>query len=224
MWSDVLSADALEIAKRLRERAVDESDKGTTIYPPTDKIFRALELVPPENVSCCILGQDPYHGPMQANGLAFSVEKGVPLPPSLRNIFRELHSDLGIPVSTSGDLTPWAMEGVLMLNTSLTVEEGKPGSHSRWGWQDFVIEVLTACLHLPQPIVFLLWGQHAISFTKTLQIEEHPNKIVFCSSHPSPLGATKGNATVPAFLGSKPFSKANEFLCSAGADPIDWSL
>lgn len=224
-WHDILSSEAMDKAKELLARAKAESAAGHTIYPPQGKIFNALTLTPPGAVKVVIIGQDPYHGPGQANGLAFSVNPGVAIPPSLRNIFKELHDDIGCPIPTSGDLTPWAERGVLLLNTSLTVERGKPTSHSGWGWQEFVLDVCQACTWLTQPIVFLLWGGHARAFTAGLQIlTRTKNKCSICSSHPSPLGATKGSGPVPAFLGSRPFSQANRFLESHGAEPVDWKL
>lgn len=221
-WSEILSPAAMAKAKELQQRAKVESKEGAIIYPPNDKIFNALTLTPPDTVKVVIIGQDPYHGAGQANGLAFSVNPGVALPPSLRNIFKELHDDIGCPIPTSGDLTPWAERGVLLLNTSLTVERGKPASHSGWGWQEFVLDICKACVMLPQPIVFLLWGGHARAFTAGLPITA--NKWDICSSHPSPLGATKGSGPVPAFLGSRPFSQANRFLESHGAKPVSWEL
>lgn len=224
-WSEILSPEAMDKAKELLARAKAEAAAGHTIYPPQGKIFNALTLTPPDAVKVVIIGQDPYHGPGQANGLAFSVNPGVAIPPSLRNIFKELHDDIGCPIPTSGDLTPWAERGVLLLNTSLTVERGKPTSHSGWGWQEFVLDVCQACTWLLQPIVFLLWGGHARAFTAGLQIlARTKNKCSICSSHPSPLGATKGGPGVPAFLGSRPFSQANRFLEAHGAEPVDWVL
>lgn len=223
-WSEYLSPDVVDKAKALMRRVKDESAAGHVIYPPQDQVFNALTTTPPEQVKVVIIGQDPYHGPGQANGLAFSVNPEVSIPPSLRNIFRELHDDLGCPIPTSGDLTPWAHQGVLLLNTSLTVEQGRPTSHSNWGWQEFVLEICKVCKELPQPIVFLLWGGHARSFTAGIQISQSANKCSICSSHPSPLGATKGNNVVPAFLGSRPFSQANRFLTAMGSEPVNWEI
>ena len=223
-WRECISERDMELAQALFNRAKTESANGHIIYPPKDKIFSALAMTPPEAVKVVIVGQDPYHGAGQANGLAFSVNPGVAIPPSLRNIFRELHDDIGCPIPESGDLTPWAQQGVLLLNTCLTVEQGKPTSHSRWGWQDFVLSICRACVALPQPIVFMLWGGYARSFTAGLQIAASKNKCSIFSSHPSPLGASKGNDVVPAFLGSRPFSKANRFLEAMGADPVNWIL
>lgn len=223
-WSDLLSDEAMAVARTLSKRANEELAAGRVVYPPPERIFAALTLTPPEAVKVVIVGQDPYHGPGQANGLAFSVAPGVAVPPSLRNIFRELHEDIGCAVPKSGDLSAWAERGVLLLNTALTVEQGRPASHAKWGWDSFVLDVCRVCLELPQPIVFLLWGGYARAFTAGLQISQHPGKASVCSSHPSPLGAAKGNEAVSAFLGSRPFSKANAFLASMGSEPVDWDL
>lgn len=223
-WASLLSYDAIDIADELEYRATYEREHGKTIYPPQNQIFRALQLTPPKSVKVVLLGQDPYHGPGQANGLAFSVNPGVPCPPSLKNILKELKNDLGYPIPASGDLTPWANRGVLMLNTVLTVEDGKANSHKNWGWQDFVLEVLKVCVSLPQPMVFLLWGGQARAFCAGLLLHQKENKACLWSSHPSPLGASSGNSAVPAFIGSRPFSKTNELLMQMGVSPINWSL
>lgn len=223
-WSELLSPQAIQTSMALSERAKEESEAGHSIYPPQEKIFQALTLTPPERVKVVIIGQDPYHGPGQANGLAFSVAPGVPIPPSLRNIYKELHDDIGCAIPESGDLTPWAKRGVLLLNTSLTVEQGRPASHSDWGWNTFVLDICRVCLELPQPVVFLLWGGYARAFTASLHISRIDNKACFFSSHPSPLGAMKSNGVVPAFLGSRPFSAANRFLVAMGSEPVNWDL
>lgn len=222
-WSDILPRPALQRASTLASKA-QSARASSTIYPPQSQIFSALTLTPPEKVRVVIVGQDPYHGQGQANGLAFSVSPGVPLPPSLRNIFREMQEDIGTRIPTSGDLTPWAEQGVLLLNTVLTVQEGQPNSHKDWGWQEFVLEVFRTCATLPQPIVFLLWGRQAQAFVSSLPLADLKNKRVLVSSHPSPLGAGKGSAGVPAFLGSRPFSKANQLLKEMGAEPVEWAL
>ena len=220
-----MKPDIISLAEQLAAKAQAERDRGATIYPPQHMIFRALKLTPPDTVRVVIIGQDPYHNPGEANGLAFSVSPGIKAPPSLRNIFKELRGDIGCSIPDSGDLTQWAERGVLLLNTSLTVEENKPGSHSKWGWQSVIAEVLRVCVEeLPQPIVFILWGGHARTFTDGLNIQDHQKKAYICSSHPSPLGARKGSETVPAFIGSRPFSRANQLLSSMGAEPIDWTL
>ncbi len=223
-WSSILPDNALQCARTLMKRAAEERRQGKTIYPPQNAIFRALQLTLPEEVKVVIVGQDPYHEPGQANGLAFSVAPDVPLPPSLQNIYRELEADLGVSAPSNGDLTGWARQGVLLLNTVLTVERGRANSHKNWGWQTLVLEVYRVCASLPQPVVFLLWGGQARAFTAELSLTGRPNKAVLCSSHPSPLGATKGSASVPAFLGSRPFSRTNELLVSMGAEPVNWSM
>lgn len=223
-WNDILPENIKILGNRLAAQAQEERDRGITIYPPQDKIFRALELTPPDKVKVCLVGQDPYHGPGQANGLAFSVHPGIPLPPSLKNIYKELVADTGCPMPTSGDLTPWAEQGVLMLNTVLTVQDGVANSHKNWGWQEFTQAVFAACASLPQPIVFLTWGGQARAFLAGIPISQLPNKAAVFSSHPSPLGATKGSDTVPAFIGSRPFSATNHYLTQMGSSPINWTL
>ncbi len=186
-----------------------------TIYPPGSKIFNALNLTPFQKVKVVILGQDPYHGKNQANGLSFSVENGIKIPPSLQNIFKELHSDLNISPSKNGDLSNWAKQGVLLLNTILTVEASKPSSHSNKGWELFTDKILKILSLKKENLVFILWGKKAQE--KTLLINEKKNKIIK-STHPSPYSANNG------FFGSKPFSKTNSFLESKNIDKINWKL
>lgn len=224
-WDTYINPEILALADQLAAKAQAERDRGIMVYPPQDRTFQALKLTPPDAVRVVIIGQDPYHNPGEANGLAFSVSPGIKIPPSLRNIFKELQSDLGCEIPGSGDLTQWAEQGVLLLNTILTVEENKPASHSKWGWQTFIAEILRVCVEeLPQPIVFILWGGHAKTFAADLEIQDHPGKACIYSSHPSPLGARKGSAEVPAFIGSRPFSRANQLLSSMGAEPVNWAL
>ena len=223
-WNDILPEEVRRLAVQLAKRAEEERVAGKQIFPPQNCIFQALEATPPDRVKAVIVGQDPYHGSGQANGLAFSVGPGIAPPPSLRNIFKELHTDLGYPIPQSGDLSPWAGQGVLLLNTVLTVEQGKPNSHKDWGWQDFTLAVFRACTGLPQPIVFILWGGQARAFTAGLQVSSKPNKACMWSSHPSQLGATKGCPGVPAFVGSRSFSTANGLLRGMGAEGVDWRL
>lgn len=186
------------------------------VYPPEGSLFRALELTPPERVRAVILGQDPYHGPGQAMGLAFSVPAGVPLPPSLRNIFRELKDDTGVQPPRSGDLTAWAERGVLLLNPVLTVEGGKANSHADWGWQAVTDAILAALSALPQPIACVLWGAHAQEKAPLLQ--SGAPRLLLRAPHPSPLSSYRG------FFGSRPFSQINAFLTAHGEPPIDWAL
>lgn len=184
------------------------------IYPPKRQEFQALELCPPEEVRVVILGQDPYHEPGQAMGLSFSVPEGVKLPPSLRNIYTELESDLGIPPKDSGNLSHWARQGVLLLNTVLTVERGKANSHSLWGWQRFTDAVIAATNGLPQPIAFVLWGAQAQK--KAALIRSDAPRLLLRSPHPSPLSSYRG------FFGSRPFSAINGFLQAQGEKEIQW--
>lgn len=185
------------------------------IFPPKDLIFNALKLTPFKDVKVVIVGQDPYHGIGEAHGLSFSVLDGIKIPPSLKNIYKELYNDLGIVAPNSGNLTKWAKEGVLLLNASLTVEKDKPNSHANIGWQpltDYIIRILN---NKKEPIVFILWGKFAQS--KKVFIT-NPNHLVIESSHPSPYSASV------SFFGSKPFSKANNFLKKNKIEPVDWSL
>lgn len=184
-------------------------------YPPKDDIFRCFYLTPFDDVRVVILGQDPYHEPNQAHGLSFSVNPGVDLPPSLRNIFQELHQDLGVAIPRSGDLRPWANRGVLLLNAVLTVEQGKANAHKDFGWQIFTDHVLEYLNTRPEPLVYILWGNAARS---KKQFITNPNHGVIESAHPSPLAAHRG------FFGSKPFSKANAFLTAHGSSAINWNL
>ncbi len=186
------------------------------VYPPEGSLFRALELTPPERVRAVILGQDPITGRGQAMGLAFSVPAGVPLPPSLRNIFRELEDDTGVQPPRSGDLTAWAERGVLLLNPVLTVEGGKANSHADWGWQAVTDAILAALSALPQPIACVLWGAHAQKKAPLLQ--SGAPRLLLRAPHPSPLSSYRG------FFGSRPFSQINAFLTAHGEPPIDWAL
>ena len=186
-----------------------------TIFPAKENIFNALKLTPYNNVKVVIVGQDPYHGVGEAHGLSFSVQKGVKIPPSLQNIYKELESDLGIPPCPYGDLTKWGKEGVLLLNSVLTVEKDKPASHKDLGWElltDYIIKKLNA---KTTPVVFILWGSFARSKKEYIT---NPIHYVIESPHPSPFSARNG------FFGSKPFSKTNEFLKSKKISPIDWRL
>lgn len=225
-WSDILTEDIMTKGDILAERAMQERNAGKTIFPPQDQIFRALSITTPDKMKVCIIGQDPYHGHRQANGLAFSVSKDVSAPPSLVNIFTELCNDIGCPAPTTGDLTPWAEQGVLLLNTSLTVEAHRPNSHSDWGWQEFTHAVLKQAACLPQPIVFILWGANACQLTNNLDVPQNvwDNKLILKSTHPSPYSAAKASRSAPAFFGSRPFSKTNDFLRRMGVEPINWTL
>lgn len=198
------------------ERFLDvEINGGKTIYPPRPAWFRALELTPLDKVRVVILGQDPYHGAGQAHGLAFSVPPGIRPPPSLMNIFKELESDLGIPRPSHGCLEHWARQGVLLLNSVLTVEMAKAASHSRKGWEQFTDAIISVVNERPEPVAFLLWGAYAHKKAANVDASRH---LVLQAAHPSPLSAYNG------FLGSKVFSQCNAFLVSKGSPPIDWNL
>jgi uracil-DNA glycosylase len=203
----------------LKAFLVAEKAAGKRIFPRGDEWFRALDLTPPGKVRVVILGQDPYHGPGQAHGLCFSVRPGVPTPPSLVNIFKELESDLGLPRPRHGHLEHWARQGVLLLNSVLTVEISKAASHQGRGWEKFTDAVIRYVAAKPEPVVFLLWGSYAQKKAAFVDsIERGGRHLVLKSVHPSPLSAYGG------FFGCRHFSKANAFLEANGQAPIDWSL
>ena len=199
-----------------------EREAGKTIYPADENIFRAVELCPPKECRCLVIGQDPYHEAGQANGLAFSVDEGVRIPPSLRNIFKELRNDIGCDMPKSGDLTPWAKQGVLLLTTVLTVEEGKANSHKDIGWQKITMGYIREVINSPTPTCILLWGKQAVSLLDGIDLPSH--KMALKSTHPSPLSANRGSKDLKAFIGSRPFSKVNQFLVAHGSAPINWEL
>ena len=184
-----------------------------TIFPPRDHIFEALKLTPYHNVKVVIMGQDPYHGVGEAHGLSFSVQKGVKVPPSLQNIYKELYDDLGIPHRNDGDLTGWAKEGVLLLNAVLTVVKDNPASHRKLGWELFTDYIIKLVNQKDTPVVFILWGNFAKEKAKLIT---NPIHHIITSPHPSPFSARYG------FFGSRPFSKTNEFLKKDGLKEIDW--
>lgn len=192
-----------------------EKASNATIYPPGPRIFAALDATPFEKVRAVILGQDPYHGPGQAHGLSFSVPAGIPRPPSLVNIHTEYNADLGFAIPKHGSLEAWAQNGVLLLNTCLTVRAGQPLSHQNQGWEKFTDKIVELLAARPEPMAFILWGAPARKKTERVDLSRHG---VIASVHPSPLSSYRG------FFGSKPFSKANEFLTKNGQPPIDWRL
>lgn len=214
-WDEFLKDDfASENYLKLREFLKREYS-AREIYPPAEDIFNCFKLTPLSNLKAVILGQDPYHEPNQAHGLCFSVRDGVKLPPSLQNIFKELHDDLGLPVYKAGNLTEWAKNGVLLLNTTLTVRRGMANSHFNHGWETFTDGVIKKISDNLENVVFILWGSNARSKKKFIDTTKH---CVIESAHPSPLSAYNG------FFGSKPFSKANAYLKNKGLPEIDWSL
>lgn len=193
---------------------VNEERARFTVFPPEPDVYAALKLTPLESVRVVILGQDPYHGPRQAHGLCFSVQRGVTVPPSLRNIFQELRDDLGITPPQHGNLEHWAKQGVLLLNATLTVRAGEAGSHQKRGWETFTDRIIELLGAEARPLVFVLWGAYARSKKRLIDTRH----TVIESAHPSPLSAHNG------FFGSHPFSRINEALTSFGTESIDWSL
>ncbi|MCY1161145.1 Uracil-DNA glycosylase [compost metagenome] len=200
----------------LKDFLVQEKKADKIIYPPSSLIFNALNTTPLANVKVVILGQDPYHGPNQAHGLSFSVQKGVAIPPSLRNIFHELNTDLGVVKPIHGDLTRWAEQGVLLLNAVLTVEAGQPTSHQKRGWEDFTDHVIDVLNQQCEHVVFILWGAYAQRKGQRIDQNKH---LVLKAAHPSPLAANRGG-----FFGCKVFSKSNNYLKQNGIEPINWQL
>ncbi len=214
-WKDALGAEFdkqyfATLSNMVRREYADPTHRT---YPPAAKIFAAFDSTPFEDVKVVIIGQDPYHGPGQANGLCFSVNPGIDIPPSLRNIFQEIHSDTGAPVPASGDLSRWAAQGVLLLNASLTVREHQPKSHSGIGWETFTDAAVHAVAEKRDNVVFLLWGSDAIRKGAFIDRSRH---LVLTAPHPSPLSAYRG------FFGCRHFSKANEYLTAHGKTPIQW--
>ncbi len=199
-----------ELYKKIREEYSTH-----VVYPPADEIFTAFHLTPLEKVKVVILGQDPYHEPGQAHGLSFSVKRGIEPPPSLVNIYKELNADLGVPIPTHGCLEHWALQGVLMLNTLLTVQAHRAFSHKGIGWEQFTDAAIRALDNVDRPIVFILWGRPA---GEKKALIKNPNRLIIESAHPSPLSAYRG------FFGSKPFSRANAYLTAHGETPIDWEV
>lgn len=214
-WDSVL-AEEFEKDYFLRIKSfIDEEYQTKTVYPPYEEIFNAFKLTPIDNVKVVILGQDPYHEAGQAHGLAFSTPDGRPIPRSLKNIFKEINAEYGYPIPESGCLESWAKQGVFLLNTVLTVEDGNANSHSKCGWQTFTDNVIRILNNQEQTIVFLLWGKQA---EKKKELITNPNHLVLITSHPSPFSARRG------FLGCNHFKLANEYLAKNHIDEIDWKL
>lgn len=214
-WDTLLEEEfASDYYQRIRALLKQEYAEHE-IYPPMQDIFNALRYTPYQNVKAVLLGQDPYHGPGQAHGLCFSVRPGVEPPPSLKNMFRELQTDMGLPLPTSGCLIPWAEQGVLMLNTTLTVRRGQANSHKNLGWSQLTDTIIRKLNAHESPIVFLLWGSNARSKKELIT---DPRHLILETVHPSPLSAHGG------FFGCRHFSQCNEFLMRNGIAPIDWTL
>lgn len=215
-WKEVLRA---EFVKPYFQQIIiflrTEKAAGKIIYPPGNLIFNAFDKTPFDKVKVVLLGQDPYHGPGQAHGLSFSVPDGMPPPPSLVNIFKELKNDIGLPIATTGNLTKWAEQGIMLLNASLTVRAGEPASHSKIGWSMFTDAVIEKISALKENVVFMLWGKFAQEKQALVDETKH---LVLKAAHPSPFSVEKG------FYGCRHFSKTNNYLTSNGIDPIDWKL
>jgi uracil-DNA glycosylase len=219
-WRTPLAGEfAQAYMQALKDFLVAEKAAGKQIYPKGAEYFRALDLTPLDKVRVVILGQDPYHGPGQAHGLCFSVRPGVPPPPSLVNIYKEMHADLGIARARHGFLEHWARQGVLLLNSVLTVENGRAASHRERGWEKFTDAVIRLVAARPDPVVFILWGSYAQKKAAFVEdVTRGGRHLVLKAPHPSPLSAHAG------FFGSKPFSRTNAFLERHGSAPIDWHL
>ena len=214
-WLDVIGGEFSKPYYASLYKFVKEEYSRYVIYPPSNDIFNAYHYTPYSNVKVVIIGQDPYHGPDQAHGLCFSVKKEVDIPPSLVNIYKELESDLGCYIPNNGYLEKWAKQGVLMLNSVLTVRAGNAFSHSGHGWEQFTDATIKAVNKIDRPVVYILWGAPA---RKKKEMLNNPRHLVIESPHPSPLSAYRG------FFGSRPFSRTNEFLEANGVEPVDWQI
>lgn len=212
-WNEILAEEIQKDYYQELQAFVQKRRAEVRVFPEEKNVFTALELTPFESVKVVILGQDPYHGFGQAHGLSFSVQKGTPLPPSLKNIYKELQEDIGGELPTEGDLSHWAKQGVLLLNTVLTVEEGNANSHKGMGWERLTNRLIESLNGLKLPVIFILWGKPAQDKEKLIT---NPNHVILKAPHPSPLSAYRG------FFGSKPFSKVNDILIQQGQTPIRW--
>ncbi|MEM7055188.1 MAG: uracil-DNA glycosylase [Pseudomonadota bacterium] len=215
-WLSLLKCEfQQDYMQQLREFLLQRKRAGAQVYPPGSQIFNALDSTPPDRIKVVILGQDPYHGPGQAHGLCFSVRPGVAVPPSLVNIYRELHDDIGFEIPRHGYLQAWAEHGVLLLNAVLTVERGSAGAHQGKGWERFTDRIVQIVNDGGQPAVFMLWGSHAQRKGQGIDSNRH---LVLKAPHPSPLSAHRG------FFGCRHFSKANQWFEQQGVEPVNWTL
>ena len=212
-WNEILAEEMQKDYYQELQAFVQKRRAEVRVFPDEKNVFNALELTPFESVKVVLLGQDPYHGFGQAHGLSFSVQKGIPLPPSLKNIYKELQEDIGGEFPTEGDLSHWAKQGVLLLNTVLTVEEGNANSHKGMGWERLTNHLIESLNELNHPVIFILWGKPAQDKEKLIT---NPNHVILKAPHPSPLSAYRG------FFGSKPFSRVNDILIQQGQSPIRW--
>lgn len=214
-WKQLLAEVMSTVSARQLELFIAQEREEFTVFPTGDQVFAALSFASPRDISVVILGQDPYHERGQAHGLSFSVQPNIAIPPSLRNIFAERENDIGLRPPTHGTLIPWAQQGVLLLNTSLTVREGSAGSHAKKGWEEITDQIIRTVNDNTERCVFILWGAHAQAKKNLITRGHH---AILEASHPSPLSAYRG------FFGSAPFSRTNALLKEAGRTPIDWSL
>jgi len=214
-WNPLLRAEFAKPYWADLQAFVAAERREHSVYPPHDEVFAALHLTSYAETSVMILGQDPYHGAGQAHGLAFSVRRGVRVPPSLQNMYKELHDDVGVPIPEHGNLEQWARQGVLLLNTTLTVRAGQAASHQKHGWEEFTVQMIRTVADKTDPVVFVLWGNAARRKAEFIDTARH---TIIESPHPSPFSARTG------FFGSRPFSRVNAALTEAGRDPIDWNL
>ena len=213
-WKEILAEEMEKDYYQQLQAFVQKRRAEVRVFPEEKNVFNALKLTPFESVKVVILGQDPYHGFGQAHGLSFSVQKGIPLPPSLKNIYKELQEDIGGELPIEGDLSHWAKQGVLLLNTVLTVEEGNANSHKGMGWETLTNRLIESLNELKHPVIFILWGKPAQEKEKLIT---NPNHVILKAPHPSPLSAYRG------FFGSKPFSRINDILIQQGQIPIRWT-
>lgn len=215
-WLDVIGEEFEKpYMHKLRAFLVEEKRRNATVYPPGPMMFNAMNITPFDKVKVVLLGQDPYHGPNQAHGLCFSVQRGIQPPPSLVNMYKELHQSLGIPPARHGDLSTWAKQGVLLLNTTLSVRAGQPKSHAGQGWETFTDRIIEVLNDQREGLIFVLWGGHAGKKTALINPQKH---LILKAPHPSPLSASRG------FFGCGHFAKINEYLRSRGEQPIVWRL
>lgn len=219
-WNAVLAEELQKPYLQDLARFIEsERNRGLPVYPPKDLVFNAFRMCPYDRVKVLIMGQDPYHGPGQAHGLCFSVPPGIQPPPSLKNIFKELHADLGIKIPTTGCLIPWAKQGVMLLNAALTVRDGEPLSHYGVGWERFTDAVIAKLSEREDPIIFVLWGKFAQEKVAHIrQLHGKSRHFMLTAAHPSPLSARNG------FFGCRHFSQINRIFASLGKNPIDWAL
>lgn len=220
-WSDILKEEVEKEYFIQMSQYLTTEYNCSSIYPSAEDIFNSLKFTSFQNTKVVILGQDPYHGHGQAHGLSFSVNPKIKTPPSLLNIYKELNADLGLDIPNNGYLVDWAEQGVLLLNTTLTVQKANPNSHQKIGWSIFTDKIIQELNNKKEPIVFILWGKNAISKKSLIT---NTNHLILTSTHPSPLSANKASTEAPAFFGSKQFSKANKFLKEHNSEEINWQI